>query len=93
MHSFVPELNNNVTGSAAQRPALPASGENQLTKRNHIPRLNQAQNAEPTTRPVHALLGAVDSKATFPLEKYQLRAGTLISQLIQFPGHHKYYRR
>ncbi len=79
--------------SAAQRPALPAAGEDQLTKRNQIPRLNLAQNAEPTRRPVHALLGAVDSKATFPLEKCQLHAGTLISQLIQFPGHHKYYRQ
>jgi len=31
--------------------------ENQPTKWNQIPRLNQAQNAEPTSRPVHALLG------------------------------------
>jgi hypothetical protein len=44
---------------AAQRPALPASGEKQLTKRNQISRLNQVQKAEPTTRPVHALLGVV----------------------------------
>jgi hypothetical protein len=43
----------------AQRPALPAAGENQPTKRNQIPRLDQAQNAEPTSRPVHALLGGV----------------------------------
>ena len=43
---------------SAQRPALPAAGENQLTKRNQISRLNQAQNAEPTSRPVHAVLGA-----------------------------------
>ena len=33
--------------------------ENQPTKRNQIPRLNQAQNAEPTSRPVHALLGSI----------------------------------
>ena len=49
--------------TTAQRLALPAAGENQLTKRNQIPRLNQAQNAEPTTRRVHALLGGKECKA------------------------------
>ena len=44
---------------AAQRPALPAAGRTNSAKRNQIPRLNQAQNAEPTSRPVHALLGAL----------------------------------
>ena len=47
---------------AAQRPALPAAGENQLAKRNQIPRLNQAENAEPTSRPVHALLGGTQNE-------------------------------
>jgi hypothetical protein len=51
----------------AQRPALPAAGENQPTKRNQISRLNQAQNAEPTSRPVHALLSGV------PLTRIPLR--------------------
>jgi hypothetical protein len=51
--------------SAALRPAAcPAcilrgmplrgtAGDNQLPERNQVPRLNQAQNAEPTSRPVH----------------------------------------
>jgi hypothetical protein len=54
---------------AAQRPALPAAGEDQLKKRNQIYRLNQAQNAEPTSRPVHALLGCLEPFIILPLQK------------------------
>ncbi len=60
-----------VNSSSAQRPALPAAGENQPTKRNQSPRLNPAQNAEPTSRPVHALLGCRAAHETIPLERPQ----------------------
>ena len=41
--------------------------ENQLLKRNQIPRLNQIQKAEPTTRPVHALLGRFLQETYLPI--------------------------
>jgi hypothetical protein len=38
-------------------------------KRNQVPRLNQAQNAEPTSRPVHALLGNLYERLTHRLKQ------------------------
>jgi hypothetical protein len=47
-----------------KRPTACVTGEweNQLAKRNQTSRLNQVKKAEPTTRPVHALLGAFAGK-------------------------------
>jgi hypothetical protein len=67
----------------AQRPALPASGENQFTKRNQIPRLNKAQKAERTTRPVHALLGGLSLPLAFLTEGvYSIRSVNMLQMIL-----------
>src|SRR5687767_15978082 len=58
-----------------QRLALPAAGENQLTKRETAIVQNQLKNAQSPCRPVHALLGTFSSFKTKPNEQIIIAGG------------------
>ena len=58
-----------------QRLALPAAGENQLTKRETAIVQNQLKNAQSLSRPVHALLGTFSSFETESQEEVIINGG------------------